>query len=426
MSATPRVVITGIGTVNALAGDSAAFAAALRGGRCGIATLDPPQGVPLTSLVAAPLQGFSWRDAVERYGGSLPDSTARARKLLRNNTDSARLSVVAAFEAVQQAGLSRSGVDLGRVGVVVAGSNLHQSLTWDNIRSFCGDGGTLNPRYALTFLDSGQVGCLGEVFGLRGLGYSVGAASASGKMALFQAWHWLRMGLLDACLVVGANMDLSPLELEAFALLGALGGEGYRDRPEQACRPFDRDHNGFVWGQGSGAMLLERQDLATARGARSLGEILGAAVAMDGNHLPDSSLEGEVRAMQGALAAAGLTVAEIDYVNAHATSTPLGDRTECAALRAVLGERAGEVWVNSTKSLIGHCLSAAGVIEAIACLLQLEEGFLHPNLNLRNPIDSELRFVGAESVSGSFRTALTNGFGFGGFNGSVVLGRGEI
>lgn len=423
MNAPTPVVVTGVGTVNALAGDAPAFAKALRDGRCGIG-LAAPFGETQGQWVAAPLAGFDWREAIGRHEGSLPECVTRARKVLRNNTPSARLSAAAAFEAVRQARLVQDGFAPERIGIVVAGSNLHQQLAWDGARRREA-GGTVDPRYGLSFLDSGQVGSLGEIFCLRGLGYSVGAASASGQMAIFQAWHWLRSGVLDACLVVGASMDLSPLELEGFALLGALGGDGYAERPEQACRPFDRDHRGFIWGQGSGALVLERQDLAAARGVPSLGEIRGAAIAMDGNHLPDSSLDGEVRAMRDALAAAGLGAADIDYVNAHGTSTPLGDRTECAALRAVLGQRAAAVWVNSTKSLIGHCLSAAGVIEAIACLLQLNGGFLHPNLNLLAPIDSELRFVGRQAVAGTFSTALSNGFGFGGFNGSLVLGRGQ-
>ncbi|MEX0760286.1 MAG: beta-ketoacyl synthase N-terminal-like domain-containing protein, partial [Tistlia sp.] len=307
-----------------------------------------------------------------------------------------------------------------RVGILVAGSNLQQRDTWENTRRQAA-GRAINPRYGLAFLDSGQVGCLGEIFALRGLGYSVGGASASGSLAIFQAWHWLRSGLLDACLVVGANSDLSPLELEAFELLGALGGAGWEDRPEQACRPFDRRHGGFLWGQGSGALLLERQEAAAARGAPLLGEILGAAVAMDGNHLPDSSAEGELRAMRGALAAAGLGPEAVDYVNAHATSTPLGDETECAALRSLFGARAGAVRVNATKGLTGHCLSAAGVVETVACLLQLEGGFLHPNRNLVEPIDPLLGFVGARAEPASPRVMLKNGFGFGGFNSSLLL-----
>lgn len=419
-----RVVVTGLGTVNALAGDAIGFAAALRAGACGMATVEPAPGEPGGPRVMAPVAGFSWQEDLERHRERLPDCVDRARRILRNNSGSARLSAAAAFQALGGSGLLPAASGSERIGIVVAGSNLQQRDVWDNLRRQV-EGRAVNPRYGLSFLDSGQVGCLGEIFGLRGFGYSVGAASASGTMALFQAWHWLRSGLLDGCLVVGANSDLSPLELEGFELLGALGGAGWEDRPEQACRPFDRGHAGFLWGQGSGALLLERRESALARGAPLRGELLGAAVAMDGNHLPDSSTEGEVRAMRGALEAAGLTPRDVDYVNAHATSTPLGDATECAALRTLFGSRAGTVRVNATKGLIGHCLSAAGVVETVACLLQLEGGFLHPNRNLIEPIDPVLGFVGGQAEPASPRVALKNGFGFGGFNSSLVLGCGE-
>jgi malonyl-ACP decarboxylase len=294
VSAAARIVVTGLGTVNAVARDAEGFAAALRAGACGMATVPPAPGEPGGPRVMAPVAGFSWQDDLQCHRERLPDCVARARKILRNNSGSARLSAAAAFQAIDGSGLLPAASGSERVGIVVAGSNLQQRDVWDNLRRQA-EGRAVNPRYGLSFLDSGQVGCLGEIFGLRGLGYSVGAASASGTMALFQAWHWLRAGLLDGCLVVGANSDLSPLELEGFELLGALGGRGWEDRPEQACRPFDRRHAGFLWGQGSGALLLERHEAATARGAPLRGELLGAAVAMDGNHLPDQRHQGTRR-----------------------------------------------------------------------------------------------------------------------------------
>lgn len=418
-----RVVVTGMGTVNSVAHDIAGFAAALREGRHGFAEVAPAADEPGRPRVMAPVGDFSWRDDLARYEDAAADVCARARRVLRNNTDSTRLGVCAAFQALRQAGLIPGEGRRERIGIVVAGSNLHQRAIWENARRLLA-GETINPRHALTFFDSNQVGSLGEIFALHGPGYSVGGASASGNVALFQAWHWLRAGVLDACLVIGANADLSPLEIEAFALLGALGGEDGAADPARACRPFDRGHGGFIPGEGAGALVLERGDLAAARGAVPLGEVLGASMVMDGSHLPESNVEGETRAMQDAIAAAGLTPDAVSYVNAHATSTPLGDRTECAAIGAVFGNRAGQVWVNATKGLIGHCLGAAGVIETIACLVQMEGGFIHPNRNLEEPIDAALRFVGAEAVDAAPGIALANGFGFGGFNSSLVLQRG--
>lgn len=419
----PDVVVTGLGTVNALAHDVAGFAAALRAGRGGFATVAPAPGEPGPPRVLAPVAGFDWRAALERHRPGLPDCVGRARRLLRGSSGSARLSVAAALQAVEDARLLPLPEGAAeRIGVLVAGSNLHQRTVWENARRQAA-GQPVEPRYALAFLDSGQVGALGEVFGLRGPGFTLGGASASGTLALFQAWQWLASGFLDGCLVVGANADLSPLELEGLEQIGALGGAGWEERPQEACRPFDRRHAGFVWGEGSAALLLERRDVAEARGAPPRGALLGAAVAMDGNHLPDSDPAGERRAMAGALAAAGLGPEAVGFVSAHATSTPLGDASECTALRALLGARAGSVPVNALKGLAGHGLSAAGAVQAVACLLQLEGGFLHPNRNLEEPVDGSLRFVGAAAEPLPPGVALANGFGFGGFNASLVLAR---
>ena len=184
---------------------------------------------------------------------------------------------------------------------------------------------------------------------------------------------------------------------------------------------FDAARDGFVWGQGSGCVVLESDDRARERGATALAELAGGAIYMDGNHLTDSSRAGETRAMRDALDAAGMRPGEVDYLNAHATASHMGDETECAAIRDVFAETLDTLQVSSSKSLIGHCLSAAGVIEAIACIIQMSDGFLHPNLALDDPIDDQIRFVGTEALEKRIHVAMSNGFGFGGFNTSIIL-----
>jgi malonyl-ACP decarboxylase len=212
--------------------------------------------------------------------------------------------------------------------------------------------------------------------------------------------------------------------LEAFALLGAAkSGERHQDA-ERVCRPFDRDHDGFVWGEASACLVLESLESAQARCAPELGEIVGCSLLLDGHHLPNPSVDGEIRAMRSALNAAGLSPGQIGYVNAHATSSPLGDRTECQALKAVFADQLATPPINSTKSLVGHCMSAAGVLEAICSLIQMNDGFLHPNLNLQHPIDPDLHFAPAHSTVLEAEYALSNGFGFGGINSTVLLRKG--
>ncbi|MCS1407948.1 MAG: Polyketide biosynthesis malonyl-ACP decarboxylase PksF [Verrucomicrobia subdivision 3 bacterium] len=348
-------------------------------------------------------------------------SVRGVRRVLRKVPASVRLSACVGMEAMRQAGFLGSGGGEG-MGIIVAGSNLHQEFLVENARKVEG-GGSIDPRYALSFLDTHQVGCLSELFSILGMGYTVGGASASGGVALYQALQWVRSGVMGSCLVVGASPDYSVLEREGFSVLGAAClGEGYGGCPGGASRPFDRGHAGFVLGRGCGGMVVEARDLAMARGAEVLGEILGGAVVLDGNHLSDPSVRGESRAMREALMDAGVGAGEVGYINAHGTSSPLGDAVECEAIKAVFGGLLGGMWVNASKSLLGHCMSAAGVVEGVGVLVQLRGGFLHPNLNLEDPIDEEVRFVGSEAVGYSGCLGMSNSFGFGGINSSLVMG----
>jgi malonyl-ACP decarboxylase len=416
------VVVSGMGLVTSIGCTVPEFAQALRQGRCGIIRLDPSTATTQAVQLGALITGWSWRDALDAVENEAQAVVARARKVLNNTTVSTRWSACAAIQAFLQARLL-GGAETAEMALIVAGNNLSQEYVVHNAHTFEQAGARLNPKYGVSFLDSNQVGCISEILGLHGVGWTTGAASASGNAALFQACQWLRAGLVKQCLVVGAGSEFSALERQAFAILGAACHGKFQTDPQRACRPFDADHEGFVWGQGSAAVVLETRDLALARGVRLLGHLAGASLVLDGNHLPEPSVDGEVRAMRAALQMAELPPARIGYLNAHGTSSPLGDRTECSAIHQVFGEHANQVRINSTKSLTGHCMGASGIIELIACLLQLEQGFLHPNLNLERPIDSGLRFGGSRSETHQADYALSNGFAFGGINSSVVIGK---
>jgi malonyl-ACP decarboxylase len=245
-------------------------------------------------------------------------------------------------------------------------------------------------------------------------------------VALIKAAQALEFGLLDACLVVGALSDLSPVALQGFFSIGALGGRRPGVAPEQACRPFDRGHDGFVYGQGGGCLVLEAEASVRRRGARAGAELAGWALRLDGNRLADPSAAGEARVMRECMARAGVGPGQVDYVNAHGSASPLGDEIEAQALRAAFGQHLPNVWVNSTKGLVGHCLFSAGVVEAIACVLQIEHGFVHPNLNLVDPIDEHCRFCGPAAEPATISLALSNSFGFGGVNSSIALRRHRV
>ncbi len=414
------ISITGMGVVCRMAHDVEAFAQALKAGHCGITRL--PEPTPSVK-VAATMGDFAWQDRLQSLLGRLPSALDRhrlARRLLQNSPDSTRWSTCAALEAFLQSdnGDGLSFPEAGeRTGLIVAGSNLSQEMVAPNLHRFREEG-RMNPRYAFTFLDTHQVGVISEILGLRGPGVTLGAASASGNAALFNAMGWLRGGVVDRCLVVGASAGFSALELEAFSVLGAASEA---DDPATAARPFDAGHSGFVWGEASAALMLETPAAAKARHAPVWGSLVGASLLLDGHHLPDPSVEGEIRSMQRALEDAGLPPSAIGYVNAHGTSSPLGDKTECEAIRSVFG--AGKPWVNATKSLTGHAIGAAGIVEAVATLLQLERRFLHPNRNLEHPIDDAIAFAGACAQPLESEYGLSNAFGFGGFNSTLIFQR---
>lgn len=412
------VLVTGAGVACSLGVGMAAFRAGLIAGKSGV---DRPRHAELwPGLEAiAELDDVSLGAALERLPGCSPTFIQRARRSALRGHRSLDWSLITATEAWLDARLDAVAVAPERLGVVVAGSNLAQRYQHDAARAFA-ESGHADPRYALRFLDTDQMAVLSESFGAQGEGFTVGGASASGTVAIIKAWQLLRLGDLDACLVVGPLADLSPLELRALRDLGALS-PGNRGR--EASRPFDRSRDGFVFGQAAGCLVLERGASARRRGVSAQAEVAGGALRLAAHHSPAPDVHAEAAAMRCALERAGVAPDAVDYVNAHATSSPAGDAAEAAALREVFGADARRPWINSTKGLIGHALHAAGVVECIATLVQLEEGFVHPNANLHDPIDSTLLLAPLEPREVRLSVALSNSFGFGGINASVVLRR---
>jgi malonyl-ACP decarboxylase len=337
-------------------------------------------------------------------------------RLLRSASPSAQAAAVCVKQAWDQAGLQT--VSPERIGLVVGGSNFQQRLQQLVTQRYRDRQEFVSPSYGLSFWDSDVLGVLSQCFGVRGEGLCVGGASAGGAVAVLQAARQVELGVVDASIAVGPLCDLSAWELQALTNLGAMGGERFHDRPELACRPFDTQHEGFIFGEGSAAMVLERED-----GARAAPEawLLGGSVVLDGNRDPNPNSAGQVRAIRQALEAAGLSASQVDYVNTHGTGSPLGDATEVESLRAA---GLGHCLVNATKSLTGHCLTAAGTVEAVATVMQLKHGFCHPTRNLDEPIDDSLRWVRREPVDADLRYAVSNSFAFGGINVALVFGRG--
>lgn len=419
-----KVIVSGMGVLSSLGQGISNFTKALLEGQSGITTSSrfPELSFP---LAAAELKNFNFNSALFPLQDLPSTLFATAQKIGRRAPFSVQTSIIAALEAWTEARLHQRPKDNSRIGLIVAGQNTTQGYSYNLHPAFQKNPYYFSPSYALQFMDTNQVGVLSELFNIEGEGFTVGGASASGNIALMQGYRLIQQGVVDICMVVGSVADLSPLELQGFCNIGALTSSGpFHEEPERTCRPFDRDHSGFVWGQASGCLILESRKAENEQ-IPSYGKIAGAAMTLDANHSSKPNRYGQERAMRQALERASRKPCDIQYINAHGSSSPLGDETELLAIRDVFEEHLSNIWINSTKNMVGHCLWSAGIIEAIATLIQMKEGFIHPNINLDHPIDDKCRFAGKQKEIVTINAAMSNSFGFGGINSSLVFTRGK-
>jgi len=416
-----EVAIVGMGIVCSIGDNIRDFRQSLKDGVSGITRLADRRGPKLSVDIAAEIKKFSFLDHLYRYSDLPGDILQKARRCAQRSPFSIQASVVSAAEAWQDSGMFVGGNNSERLGVIVAGESTTQNYRYGLQADFEADPEYLSPRYALQYLDTNQVGVLSEIFSIKGEGFVVAGASASGNVGIIKAVQLIQSGIVDTCLVTGVVADLSPIELQGFVNVGAMVRENAFQTADAASRPFDTGHAGFVYGQASASVVLQASDVATEREAVIRAKILGTALNLDGASTTAPCVAGEVRAMNTALHRGGISASEIDYLNAHGSSSPLGDVTEVEAIKHVFRDHVSTLRVNSTKGLTGHCLYSAGVVELIASVLQMEGEFLHPNKNLENAIDDDLRFSGSTSEKYKIELAMSNSFGFGGINSSIVF-----
>lgn len=411
-----NVHVTGMGVITPIATGTAQFSSALAEGKTNFSSIDISHGSQQFRFAVARADQFDLQKQVA--GLPLEEELTGRAKRLRNISASAAYSVFCTLEAWADAGLNHAGVNPERIAIVTAGSNIQQSALYSVQEKYREKTRFLPPHYGLNFFDTDITGILSELLSVKGEGFSVGAASASGNMAIIQGHRLVCSNEYDVVIVTAPLMDLSIYEYQGFVALGAMAEMTADAIPSELCRPFDAGHRGFVYGQSAGCLILEPAEHAAKRGRRSYGAIAGYGLGMDANRNPNPSVTGELRAMQSAMNHAGISAKDIDYVNTHGTASKIGDETEVAAL-----VEAGlkDVRANSTKSLIGHGLSAAGLVECIASLVQMKDGFMHPSRNLANPISGDIRWAGETAEPAEINYALSNSFGFGGISTSIVI-----
>ena len=418
-----RVVVTGLGVLSGLGEDAASFWDGLVAGRSAIGrwkSKDPR----LECRVGGDLSDFALEGHLERVGGRYPARlVAASKKLLRATPLAGRMTAVTALQAWVDAGLTEGGIDPERWGHVCAGHNLNTPYLVENARTFVEEPEFIEPLFGMMVLDTDVVTVTAELLGLKGPSLLIGGACASGNLAAINALDQIRAGRIDGAVVTGAPIPMEDVALQGWVMIDAITYRSFNDEPARASRPFDLRREGFVPSEAAAAVVLESLSSARRRGATVLAELLGGAAASDANRLTKPHLEGQTRAMRAALRDAQVDPERIDYVNAHATSTPLGDAIEVAAIKETLGARARVIPVNATKSMTGHPLTSAGVVELVATVLQMRHGVVHPTINLDEPDPAlDLDFVPRRAREAKIGCALSNSFGFGGINSCVVLG----
>lgn len=417
------IAVVGAGAITPYGGGVEGFVRALLSGQSAVGSfLMPPFDKARPAALLPKKTAGEWLEGCAFLQG---ERLSVVKRVLRRAPVPVMVATLAGLEAWERAGLSEESDAPEDNAVVVGGHALGMGYEEGLREKFQKSPHHLPPSYAIHMLDTDHVGSLSAVLPIRGVGFTVGGASASGNMALIQGAGLLQSGQARRCLVVGAMADLGPMALQAYDTLGALGGVDRGEDPEGASRPFDHDRDGFIYAQATGAVVLEPLSDALNRGAPVLALLGGAGVALDGTTQPGPAMSGEAAAMNLALGRSGLEPQQVDLINAHGTASRVGDEVESEAIVNVFGEQRGELLVQSTKGLLGHALWAAGLLEVIASIGQMSAGRVHPNRNLGRPIRDDLCFVGADPVKKAVSVVLSNSFGFGGINTSVLLRRYE-
>jgi len=414
------VVVTGMGMVTAVGLDRDSTWEAMVAGRGGVATLVGFENLAdYKTTFAAQVKGLDPEKVMD------PKEARKADRFVH-------LAMAAAAQAMEQAGfVDATGVkapaDAFRAGVII-GSGIGGMTTFEEQHSKLVARGprAVSPLFIPMMISDMAAGLVSIRYGFRGANYCTVSACASGGHAIGAAFDQIRLGKADVMICGGTEAAVCSMALSGFANMKALSSRN--DEPHRASRPFDRDRDGFVLGEGAGIIILESEEHARARGATIYGNLCGYGMTADAYHMtqPDNEGIGAIGSMNAALADAGLRPEQIGYINAHGTSTHFNDLVETRAIKRVFGDHARTLKISSTKSMIGHLLGAAGGVEAVVTVLALREGILPPTINLENPDpECDLDYCPNTAVKQKVEFALSNSFGFGGHNVTLCFGAGR-
>ena len=408
-----RVVITGIGTINPIGNNIEEYFRNLEQGVSGADTIRAFDATKFSTRIACEVKNFD-------------PSLFFDRKELRKYDRYSQFAMVAATEAVEDAALDFEQLNLERAGVVWASGVGGMQTFYDEVMGWAGGNGTprFSPFFVPKMIPDLAAGHISLKYGFMGPNYSVTSACASANHAMIDALNLIRWGKADLIVTGGSEAPVIIPSVGGFSSMRALSSRN--DDPQHASRPFDKDRDGFVLAEGAGALVFEEYEHAVARGAKIYCEVAGSGMSADAYHLtaPHPEGKGAIISMRLALEDAGVTTSEVDYLNAHGTSTPLGDLAEIAAVQSLFGQDAYRLNISSTKSMTGHLLGATAAIEALACVLAITKGVVPPTINVQQldpQIDPKLNLTLGTAQKREVKVAMSNTFGFGGHNSTIVF-----
>ena len=408
-----KVVVTGMGVVSPLGNSLDETWQGIKEGKSGIANITGFDCTDYKVQIAAEVKDFDASQFIDKR---------EARKMARFT----QFAVAAAVQAVKDAGLTKETIDADRTGIMlgngIGGFEIYES----SFKKYFESGPARIPPMTVPLLIPNEAaGNISMLLGIHGPSWTLATACASGTDALGNALDMVRSGRVDMCLAGGTEATVTGFGISCFTILQTLASD-YNSEPAKACCPFDKKRSGFIMGEGAAILILEEYEHAKKRGAKIYAEFAGYGSSSDAYHLtsPDPSGTGGALAMTKALQDAGVKPEDVQYYNAHGTSTPINDPAETAMIKKAFGDHAYKMKVSSTKSMTGHCLGAAGALEAVFCVKAIQEGFFPPTINLTEPdleAHCDLDYVPNKGLSGDIRCAASGSLGFGGHNGVVVF-----
>jgi len=408
-----KVVVTGMGVVSPLGNSLDETWQGIKEGKSGIANITGFDCTDYKVQIAAEVKDFDASQFIDKR---------EARKMARFT----QFAVAAAVQAVKDAGLTNETIDADRTGIMlgngIGGFEIYES----SFKKYFESGPARIPPMTVPLLIPNEAaGNISMLFGIHGPSWTLATACASGTDALGNALDMVRSGRVDMCLAGGTEATVTGFGIGSFMILQTLASD-YNSEPAKACCPFDKKRSGFIMGEGAAILILEEYEHAKKRGAKIYAEFAGYGSSSDAYHLtsPDPSGTGGALAMTKALQDAGVKPEDVQYYNAHGTSTPINDPAETAMIKKAFGDHAYKMKVSSTKSMTGHCLGAAGALEAVFCVKAIQDGFFPPTINLTEPdleAHCDLDYVPNKGLSGDIRCAASGSLGFGGHNGVVVF-----